>query len=93
KVPTEQSIEAAQEAARLAVLNRLAVVRDELGTLDHVSRIISLQGFVNSEPDFHDPPVVINGASNLLVEIFGERGKHSRIAVGVTALPANATVE
>jgi enamine deaminase RidA (YjgF/YER057c/UK114 family) len=86
-------VEAAQDAARTIILNRLAIVREELGSLDQVARIVSLQGFVSSEPDFFDHPAVINGASDLLLEIFGERGKHSRIAVGVAALPLNATVE
>ncbi|MFP6858799.1 MAG: RidA family protein [Roseibacillus sp.] len=93
KVPSAQSVEAAQDAARTIILNRLAIVREELGSLDQVARIVSLQGFVSSEPDFFDHPAVINGASDLLLEIFGERGKHSRIAVGVAALPLNATVE
>jgi enamine deaminase RidA (YjgF/YER057c/UK114 family) len=93
KVPTDQSVEAAQEAARMIILNRLAIVRQELGSLDQVTRIVSLQGFVSSEPDFYDHPKVINGASDLLLEIFGARGKHSRIAVGVAALPLNASVE
>lgn len=93
KVPSDRSVAEAQEAARLIILNRLAIVRDEIGSLDQVRRIVSLQGFVSSEPDFYDHPQVINGASDLLLEIFGERGKHSRIALGVAALPLNATVE
>jgi enamine deaminase RidA (YjgF/YER057c/UK114 family) len=93
KVPTDRSVEQAQEAARLVILNRLAIVRDELGSLDRVVRIVALQGFVSSEPDFYDHPKVINGASDLLLEIFGECGKHSRIALGVASLPLNATVE
>ena len=62
-------------------------------SLDAVSRIVSLHGFVNSAPDFYGHPTVINGASDLLLEIFGERGKHSRIARGAAALPLNAAVE
>lgn len=93
KVPTDRSVEEAQDAARLIILNRLAIVRDELGSLDEVRRIVSLQGFVSSEPDFYDHSLVINGASDLLVEIFGDCGRHSRIALGVAALPLNATVE
>lgn len=92
-VPTDLTVEDAREAARMVILNRLAVVRQELGSLDAVSRIVSLQGFVNAEPDFHDHPSVINGASDLLLEIFGELGKHSRIALGVASLPLNAAVE
>jgi enamine deaminase RidA (YjgF/YER057c/UK114 family) len=93
KVPTEVSIDEAREAARMIVLNRLAVIRDELGSLDKVAKIVALNGFVNSEPDFIGHPQVINGASELLVEIFGEKGKHSRTALGAAALPLNVAVE
>ncbi len=93
KVPTDVSIEQAQEGARIAILNRLAVIRDEIGSLDKVKQIVTLNGFVNSEPDFFGHPQVINGASELLVEIFGERGKHSRTALGVASLPLNVAVE
>jgi len=77
----------------MAILNRLAVIRDEIGSLDRVKQIVTLNGFVNSEPDFHGHPQVINGASELLVEIFGEKGKHSRTALGVAALPLDVAVE
>lgn len=93
QVPRDISVDAATAAAREVILNRLAVVRQELGTLDAVTRIVSLQGFVNSAPDFFGHPGVINGASDLLLEIFGECGKHSRIALGAAALPLNAAVE
>ncbi len=93
KVPTVISVEEAQEAARMIILNRLAVVKSEIGDLDRVTRIVSLQGFVNSEADFYQHPAVINGASDLLLEIFGEAGKHSRIALGAAALPLNVSVE
>jgi enamine deaminase RidA (YjgF/YER057c/UK114 family) len=93
KVPGEVSIEEASQAAAMIVLNRLAVIRQELGTLDKVRRIVALNGFVNSEPDFYGHPQVINGASELLVEIFGEAGKHSRTAMGAAALPLNVAVE
>lgn len=93
KVPSEVSIEEAKEGARMIVLNRLAVIQDEIGSLDKVRQIVTLNGFVNSEPDFHAHPQVINGASELLVEIFGERGKHSRTALGAAALPLNVAVE
>ena len=93
KVPSEVSIEQAQEGSRIAILNRLAVVRQEIGSLDKVKQIVTLNGFVNSEPDFYGHPQVINGASELLVEIFGEKGKHSRTALGVAALPLNVAVE
>jgi enamine deaminase RidA (YjgF/YER057c/UK114 family) len=93
KVPSEVSVEAAREAARMVILNRLAVVRDELGTLDRVKRIVALTGFVNASPDFCDHPQVINGASELLLEVFGEAGKHSRTALGAASLPLNVAVE
>jgi enamine deaminase RidA (YjgF/YER057c/UK114 family) len=93
KVPVEVDITTARHAARMVILNRLAVIRAELGSLDQVARIVALTGFVSSTPDFHDHPLVINGASDLLVEIFGERGRHSRTALGAIALPLNVTVE
>lgn len=93
KVPSQISIEEAKEAARMCILNRLAVIRDEIGSLDKVRQIVTLNGFVNSEPDFHGHPQVINGASELLVEIFGDKGKHSRTALGVAALPLDVAVE
>lgn len=93
KVPTDVSIEEAQEGARIIILNRLAVIQDAIGSLDKVKQIVSLGGFVNSEPDFYGHPQVVNGASELLVEIFGERGKHSRTALGAAALPLNVAVE
>ena len=93
KVPTDVSIDEAKEGARMIVLNRLAVIQDEIGSLDKVRQIVALNGFVNSEPDFYGHPQVINGASELLVEIFGDRGKHSRTALGAAALPLNVAVE
>ena len=93
KVPTDLTPEEAQEAARLCILNRLAVVKAEIGSLDKVKQIVALNGFVNSEPDFHGHPVVINGASELLVEVFGDKGKHSRTALGAAALPLGVAVE
>jgi enamine deaminase RidA (YjgF/YER057c/UK114 family) len=93
KVPSQVSVEEAREGARMVVLNRLAVIQDEIGSLDKVVRIVTLNGFVNSEPDFHGHPQVINGASELLVQIFGEKGQHSRTALGVAALPLDVAVE
>jgi enamine deaminase RidA (YjgF/YER057c/UK114 family) len=93
KVPTEVSIEEAREGARIIVLNRLAVIQDAIGSLDKVRQIVSLTGFVNSAADFYAHPQVINGASELLVEIFGDKGKHSRTALGAAALPLNVAVE
>ena len=93
KVPTDVSIDEAREGARIIVLNRLAVIQDAIGSLDKVRQIVALTGFVNSAPDFYGHPQVINGASELLVEIFGDAGKHSRTALGAAALPLNVAVE
>lgn len=93
KVPGEVSIEKAREASRISILNRLAVIRQELGTLDRVRRIVALNGFVNAAPDFTEHPQVINGASELLLEIFGEKGRHSRTALGSSSLPLGVAVE
>ena len=93
KVPTDVSIDEAKEGARMIILNRLAVIQDEIGSLDKVKQIVALNGFVNSEPDFLGHPQVINGASELLVEIFGDKGKHARTALGAAALPLNVAVE
>ena len=93
KVPTDVSIDEAKEGARMIMLNRLAVIQEAIGSLDKVKQIVTLTGFVNSEPDFYGHPQVVNGASELLVEIFGEKGKHSRTALGVASLPLNVAVE
>ena len=93
KVPTDVSIDEAKEGARMIILNRLAVIQDEIGSLDKVKQVVALTGFVNSEPDFYGHPQVMNGASELLVEIFGDKGKHSRTALGAAALPLNVAVE
>lgn len=93
KVPSECSVEEANQAARLAMLTRLAVIKAELGSLDRVTRVVAVSGFVNATPDFTDHPKVINGASDLLVEVFGELGKHSRTAVGCSSLPLGVAVE
>lgn len=93
KVPSECDLETAQEAARTALLTRLAVIKAEAGSLDQVAQIVSLSGYVNAEPDFTAHPQVINGASDLLVEIFGDAGRHSRAAVGCSSLPLGVSVE
>ncbi len=87
------SVEYAYEAARTTALALLGTVKAEIGDLDRVKRIVKLLCFVNSAPGFADQPAVANGASDLLVEVFGEAGKHARSAVGVAALPANVCVE
>lgn len=83
----------AQEAAKTCAINCLSVVKKAIGDLNKIKRIVKLTVFVASEDGFVDQPKVANGASDLLVEIFGENGKHVRSAVGVTALPLNAPVE
>ncbi len=93
KVGIEQSIEQAQKAAKLCIINGLAQINTYFGTLDNLEKIIKISGFVNSAQDFTEHPKVINAASDFLVEIFGEEGRHSRIAIGVSSLPLNATVE
>ena len=93
KVPDEQSLESAREAAKICIINSLAQLKVNLGSLDKITKFVRISGFVNSNPNFIDQPRVINAASDLLVEIFGDIAKHSRIAVGVTSLPLNSTVE
>ena len=93
-VPSAVSVEAARGAARQCALNGLAVIAAELdGDLDRIRRIVRLGIFVASDPGFNDQPVVANGASEVLIEIFGEPGRHARAAVGSIALPLGATVE
>jgi enamine deaminase RidA (YjgF/YER057c/UK114 family) len=80
-------------AARACALTQLAVLKSHLGSLDMVKSIVSVNGYVNAVPGFSDSPKVINGASDLFVEVFGEAGRHARAAIGVSALPRNALVE
>ena len=87
------SVEYAYEAAKATALSLLGTVKAEVGDLDRVKRIVKVLCMVNSAPGFADQPSVANGASDLLVEVFGEAGKHARSAVGVAALPANVCVE
>jgi enamine deaminase RidA (YjgF/YER057c/UK114 family) len=87
------SIDEGYAAARACALTQLAVLRRELGSLDRIAEILTLNGYVNAAPGFGDSPEMINGASDLLVEIFGEAGRQVRAAVGVSALPRNALVE
>jgi enamine deaminase RidA (YjgF/YER057c/UK114 family) len=94
KVGRDLSVEDAQAAARLCAVNLLAQLRAACGgDLDRVDRCVRVGGFVNSPPDFVDHPKVVNGASDLIVEVFGQRGQHARTAVGVAALPLNSAVE
>ena len=93
KVPEKQSVDSAREAAKICIINGLAQLKANLGSLDKITKFIRISGFVNSESDFTEQPKVINAASDLLVEVFGDMAKHSRIAVGVASLPLNSTVE
>ena len=93
KVGRDLSVEAGQHAARLCTINALAQLKSALGSLERVKRVVKVTGFVNCEPAFADQPKVINGASDLLVQVFGESGKHARVSVGVSSLPLESAVE
>jgi enamine deaminase RidA (YjgF/YER057c/UK114 family) len=92
-VGADKSIQDGYEAARACALMQLANLKVALGDLDRLQRIVSLNGYVNAVPGFADSPQVINGASDLLVQLYGSRGLHARAAIGVSALPRNALVE
>lgn len=93
KVGAEVSLEQAYEAARNCALNHLAIMKAALGDLDRVERIVKVLSYVNVAPGFNEMPKVANGESDLLVQLFGERGRHTRAAVGVAALSQDAPVE
>jgi enamine deaminase RidA (YjgF/YER057c/UK114 family) len=93
KVGREYTVEQGYQHARSVGLDLLAVMKSELGSLDRVKRVVKVLGMVNSVPEFEDPPKVINGCSDLFVEVFGERGRHARSAVGMAALPMGIPVE
>jgi enamine deaminase RidA (YjgF/YER057c/UK114 family) len=93
KLGRDLTVEQGMEAARLAVLNALALATQALGTLDRVTRVVKVVGHVASAEGFIQQPQVLNGASDLLVEIFGEAGRHARVAVGAAELPRGAPVE
>jgi enamine deaminase RidA (YjgF/YER057c/UK114 family) len=93
KVPHDVTLEDAQDAARIAVLNGLAAIAEAVGGLDAIERIVRLCVYVNSAAGFCEQPKVANGASDLLGQIFGDQGRHARAAVGVAELPLNACVE
>lgn len=93
KLGAEVSIEQGVAAARLAVLNALAIMKAEAGSLDRVKRIVKMVGHIASAPGFTDQPQVLNGASDLLVAVFGEAGRHARVAVGAAELPRQAPIE
>jgi len=93
RVGDQVSIEEARAGARLCALNLLAQAKEFLGDLDLVERVVEVRGFVNAVPGFTQHPAVMNGASDLFVEVFGEAGRHARFAVGVASLPAGVAVE
>jgi enamine deaminase RidA (YjgF/YER057c/UK114 family) len=90
---TDRTIDEGYAAARACALTQLAVLRRHLGSLDLIQEVVSVNGYVNAAPGFPDPPKIINGASDLLIEVFGEAGRHVRAAIGVSTLPRNALVE
>jgi enamine deaminase RidA (YjgF/YER057c/UK114 family) len=92
-VGADLTVEEGYDAARQTALNLLSVIKATLGDLDRVERVVKLNGYVNSAPGFDRQPEVINGASDLLEKIFGQRGKHARISLGVNELPSHIPVE
>ena len=93
KLGKDVTVEQGYQDARSVGLILLAVMEKELGTLDRVKRVVKVLGMVNSDPEFGDQPKVINGCSDLFVDVFGDKGRHARSAVGMGALPSNITVE
>jgi enamine deaminase RidA (YjgF/YER057c/UK114 family) len=89
----DRTIEEGYAAARACALTQLTILKRELGSLDQVAEVLTLNGYVNAANGFPDSPAIINGASDLLVQVFGEAGRHVRAAVGLNALPRNALVE
>jgi enamine deaminase RidA (YjgF/YER057c/UK114 family) len=93
RVPDEVTVEEARDAARITGLNLLSTLRAAVGSLDKIARVVKVTGFVASAPGFCGQPEVVNGASELFMEVFGEKGNHARSAVGVSELPLNLPVE
>ena len=93
RVGREVDVEQAKEAARYCALNCLAAIKAEIGDLDQIESVVKVLGFVNSDDDFHDMPEVMNGFTELIIEIFGDRGRHARSAIGTSNLPRNIPVE
>ncbi|MGA2537784.1 MAG: RidA family protein [Terracidiphilus sp.] len=89
----DRSVDEGYAAARACALTQLAVLKRELGSLDQIAEVVTVNGYVNAAGGFPDSPAIVNGASDLLVQVFGEAGRHVRAAVGVSALPRNALVE
>ena len=93
KVGADLSVDQAYAGARVCAINILAACKSALGDLERIARVVKLTGFVNSPPDFVEPHKVVNGASDLLVEVLGERGRHARSAIGMATLPIGVAVE
>lgn len=93
RVGKDLNLESARRAAKACLTNILAVLKEELGNLDRVKRVVRLTGYINTYPGFHDHPKVMDAASDLLVDLFGEGGRHSRVVIGVVELPLNAAME
>jgi enamine deaminase RidA (YjgF/YER057c/UK114 family) len=87
------SVQEGQEAAAVCALNALAVLQSALGSLDRIERVLTVTGYVASAPDFHEQPTVVDGASRVLADVFGDAGRHTRSAIGVAALPRRGAVE
>ena len=90
---TDENMEDAKKSAKICAVNILAQLKRELGSLDKISKIVKLSGFVNSAPEFTKHPLVINAASDMLFELFGEKGQHARVAMGVASLPLGSMTE
>lgn len=93
KVGSDLTVDKGYEAARVSVINCLAEIKSEIGSLNKIDKVVKVRGFVSSVPGFEKQPAVVNGASDLLQEIFGEGGKHTRAALGTSELPANIPIE
>lgn len=93
RVGREVNLKQAKEAARYCALNCLASIKAEIGNLDQIESIVKVLGFINSDDDFHDMPEVMNGFSELIIKIFGDKGRHARSAIGTSNLPGNIPVE
>jgi len=87
------TVDEGREAAAVCALNALAVLEVALGSLDRIERVLTVTGYVSSAPDFHEQPTVVDGASRVLADVFGEAGRHTRSAIGVASLPRNGAVE
>ena len=93
KVGKDISLEDGQKAARLCTINTLAHLKSTIGSLDNINKFVKVSGFINCEPSFTEHHLVLNGASNFLLQLFDERGKHARTVVGMNSLPLNSAVE